>query len=775
MTSQKSSPRSNNRRAFSPFLYSFYRALAENFIFPLLNAFGIALFTIILPFAEAIPNIQLVASEEGKMLKELYRYVILPDAEVVSYFLMLAVCLFSSLTGVFLFRFMAAKKTVNVYYSLGIKRRSLFLAKYAAGAIMLAVSVAVPLLVSAVVNTHYFGASAELWTAAIYYMLSLYLLAMLCMTVTAAVFSTVGTVLEGIGFSAVILLLPTILIYCLQFLMSTLLWGSPYGSRHIHFGDYQEFDRSFVQELTQYNPIFFLQRGLEKLAMPKTGETIAKGDIATAFAELLPWLAVCAVCLGIALLVFQRRKTEISGFIGKNKILNFAVELILGFGASTVVLYFLYSRINHMLAFALALLPYAVIYLVIEAILTRSAKDLLKGLWKLPVHLVIPIAVYAVFTTGLFGYTGSIPVTEDIRAVYVDADYPLDGYGEKYWSGSNNFDSFAISTDNMNLAGALTTDRDIEFARQLHQMMIDAKDAEQTIDKPLCIVYVLNDGSEIRRYYPYTTVDALKKSLLLYETDWSRETLTEVISSNPTQQQLADDDANPGVEHPYRYTAYGYETGTVFLADAITGEHIPLTLTPEQHTALKQALIADVTAQTAQQKFYPDQPNRYFLRFYDGADAQFELGEYETGTYNGPWTFPLTESTRDTQAFLRENGMLPEAENAISETAEITISPITRVYEEADTHLYSSSGDDHSSRLFAAAFRQLFPDETYQPFEDSVPLTWAQFSAIRDHLYPYYYTENSGYCIELRAGSSMHSLFLPEQYATPEIQALFDA
>lgn len=193
-------------------------------------------------------------------------------------------------------------------------------------------------------------------------------------------------------------------------------------------------------------------------------------------------------------------------------------------------------------------------------------------------------------------------------------------------------DSFSINNDNNVLAGALTSERDIEFARQLHQTMIDAKDAEETVDKPLCIVYLLDDGSEIKRYYPRVTVEALEKSLLLYETDWSKDTIREVISSNPTQQQLEEDEANPLVEHPDRQAAYGYETGTVFLADAITGENSALSLTPEQHTLLKQALIDDMITQTVQQRFYPEHPNRYFLRFNEGTDLQLE--EYDLLHYD---------------------------------------------------------------------------------------------------------------------------------------------
>ncbi len=769
MTSQKSSPRSD-RRAFSPFLYTFSRAFSENFIFPLLNMLGIALFTIILPVTEAIPNIQLIAAEEEKTLRELYRYILLPDAEVFSYFLMLAVCLFSGLTGVFLFRFMAAKKTVNVYYSLGIKRCSLFLAKYAAGAIMLAVSVALPLLLSAVVNIHYFGFSPELWTAAAYYILSLYLLAMICMTVTAAVFSAVGTVLEGIGFSAVILLLPTILIYCLQFLMSTLLWGSPYSARQVYFGDYQVLSESLVQDSTRYNPIFFLQQGLENMAMPERENALSPETTTSAFLELLPWLAACAICLGIALLIFQRRRTEISGFIGKNKILNFAVELVLGFGASTALLYFLYNRMNHVLAFAIALLPYAVIYLIIEAVLTRSGKDLLRGLWKLPIHLAVPIAVYAVFATGLFGYTSRIPEADDIKEVYVDADYSFKIYGEKYFNGGVSIGVFSANTDNDHLGGALTTERDIEFARRLHQMMIDSKDAEQTVDKPLCIVYLLEDGSEIKRYYPRVTVETLQKSLLLYETDWSKDTIREVISSNPTQQQLMEDEANPYVKHPDRQAAYGYETGTVVLIDAITREYFALELTPEQHAALKQAVISDVTAQSAQQRFYPEQPNQYYLLFFSGLD--YEPDSYDLSNITS--AYPLTESMTHTLAFLQENGMIPAAGNAQPAPSDISAIPIADVYEQLGEGIYSSSGDDNISRLFVSSFEQLEPhNAAYQPFDGAVKLTQEQFNAIRNRLYPLYYTGNTGYGIELKIGDYTASLFLPEQYATPEIKALF--
>ena len=766
MTSQKSSLRSEHR-AFSPFLYTFSRAFSENFIFPLLNAVFLSVFVVIIPAAYTFSSSQnpeiTAILESGKTIGDLYRYVVTIDESIMAYFIILGVCLFSGLTGVFLFRFMAAKKTVNVFYSLGIKRRSLFLAKYAAGTIMMAASIVIPMLVSAFVNIHYLGSSAEMWRAVLYYMLSLYILAMLCMTVTAAVFSAVGTVLEGTFFSAVILLLPTFVIYCLQFLMSKLLWGSPYGQGSFIYGaEYLSVSESLVVSLSHFNPIFFLADGLNRTALMDAGTKPA--DIMwPSFWELLIWGAVTVVCLGISLLVFQRRKTEICGFLGKNRVLNFVVELTLGFTVATAVLYALYDRIPHILAYVIAIIAYAIVYFGIELLLERSVKTTLKGAWKLPVHLAFPVAVFSIFATGLFGYENRIPELSEIDSVYVDADYNFEFYENRTGPSGSGMGPYGIVevSQNHGLGGALTTERDKEFAVQLHQMMIDAETADNTqiLHKPTAIVYRLKNGNTIRRYYPHTTLEECQESLKLYETDWSREYMEKMISANPKKPP---ENANIVLTPREDYLRYGYESGEVRIGNG--GEFVPLTLTQDQHTALKQALIADITVETAQDHFFPETVLGY-LKFDDPSKDESYF-QHPAGLY------PITDKMTHTRALLEQNGWM----SLIPAFPEPSALYVIEAYEAPSSEF--EFGLAYSARSFCSyPADPMSTDFEPQDFNGNPAKSLSPdlLDDVRNHLFATYYTGNSGYIITFRFPAYTYSCYLPEKYATSEIKALFKA
>ncbi len=800
MTSQKSSP-ANNRRAFSPFLYTFSRAFSENFIFPLLNL----LWIIFIVPVQTLTGVFLPAlsdtSPDAPALTEQFKYVVLSDTGgTLSAFLILGVCLFSGLTGVFLFRFMAAKKTVNVYYSLGIKRHSLFLAKYAAGAVMLAVSIAIPMLVSAFVNIHYLGSSAEMWRAVLYYMLSLYILAMLCMTVTAAVFSAVGTVLEGLGFSAVILLLPTILIYCVNVLMTVVLWGNPYTAGGFYAGEGERY--IYVQSLASltkpYNPVFFADGTMNNIAaMSADGKTNPliymeqTAFVAPNFWALLPWIAVIAVCLGIALLVFQRRRAEICGFLGRCRALNFIIELTLGFGVFTAAISFLYDRLNHALVVLIAAILYLLVYVIVEAILTRSGKLLLKGLWKLPIHLAIALIAYGIFAGGLFGYVSRIPETDQIKEVYIDADYDPSVYNIDP-SISPYMDNFAaINTMNSGTLGAFTTQDDKEKIVRLHQLLIDGRkdqNKSERTSRSISIRYVLIDGSNLMRNYNITTNDVLYETLCLYETDWSREKMRQTISADPAMPELPEDAggdvttvSGDEVIMEYNYygeipenSEYGYETGSVYLSNGVA--EMELKLTREQHAALKQALIADVTTQTAQQKFRPERPADYTLLF----ESKLKSGGFSLDlgipmVDYGRRSYPLTDGMDNTRRFLEESGLLAAA--AQNDAAPDAVR-IRRMADCLSTQLWSGDPYSMASRMFISVTNDATPEYNNPTYSiPEVTLTADQFESLRPHLYNYYYTRGTGYVVSAtyEEADIIVSYYLPAEFAPDAIQAQLGA
>ena len=172
MTSPKSS--------INPRLYTFRTALTSNFLMPLLNMAALAFCIPVMNLIRILSINNAAASprqgETVVSLKETYRYLLMGDAEFAP-LAILAVVGCSVLLGVMMFRFIASKKTVNVFYSLGITRKSLFVSKYLAGVLMLVVSVALPLLFNLILNFSYLGSSWQLWSATAYYFWSFSILA----------------------------------------------------------------------------------------------------------------------------------------------------------------------------------------------------------------------------------------------------------------------------------------------------------------------------------------------------------------------------------------------------------------------------------------------------------------------------------------------------------------------------------------------------------------------------------------------------------------------
>ena len=314
MTSPKSS--------INPRLYTFRTALTSNFLMPLLNMAALAFCIPVMNLIRILSINNAAASprqgETVVSLKETYRYLLMGDAEFAP-LAILAVVGCSVLLGVMMFRFIASKKTVNVFYSLGITRKSLFVSKYLAGVLMLVVSVALPLLFNLILNFSYLGSSWQLWSATAYYFWSFSILACFSFTVTAAVFSCVGTVAEGCFFPFVILGSPMIILYCLQYLMETL-FGNPYGEYFMGYGT-----TDLPTTFKAFNPILFLYDGVNNLsALDASGKLIPSsyGEgapwVKPNFLPLVFWTIAVVAVMFLGMYLFRKRKAEICGFLGAN-------------------------------------------------------------------------------------------------------------------------------------------------------------------------------------------------------------------------------------------------------------------------------------------------------------------------------------------------------------------------------------------------------------------------------------------------------------------------
>ena len=169
MTSQKSFK--NN------FGYAFYTGLRENALFAVLNAVFLALFFCVMPIQTFMSTTQ-TDMETGKVsiieYSKVYAFLFAPQLQYFRYFIIAVLLGVGILMGIAAFRFITGKKTVNVYYSLGIKRQKLFAAKYLSGLTLIAGSVLVPMVVSLIANIAVLGFNKFMLPAFFYLLLTMF-------------------------------------------------------------------------------------------------------------------------------------------------------------------------------------------------------------------------------------------------------------------------------------------------------------------------------------------------------------------------------------------------------------------------------------------------------------------------------------------------------------------------------------------------------------------------------------------------------------------------
>ena len=775
MTSPKSS--------INPRLYTFRTALTSNFLMPLLN-------TVALAFCIPIMNLVRILSinnaaatpyrgETAASLKETYKYMLMGVTDLAP-LLILAVVGCSVLLGVMMFRFIASKKTVNVFYSLGITRKSLFVSKYLAGILMLVVSVALPLLFNLILNFSYLGSSWQLWSATAYYFWSFSILACFAFTVTAAVFSCVGTVAEGCFFPFVLLGSPMIVLYCLQYLMETL-FGNTYGEYFMGYGT-TDLPTSFKA----FNPILFLYDGVNNLsALDASGKLIP-----SSYGEGAPWvkpnflplvfwtLAVIAVMF-LGMYLFRKRKAEICGFLGVNPVLNFLITFLLGFLGFGLVIHVAEAKLSMALAIVIGLLVFAVIYCIVDFALIRNGKEFLRGLKKLPVHLGITLIIGIVFATGLFGFSTRIPELSEIQSASITV--PSDSFLGLGCSGSSYGSEYNWGALSDMLEG-IEAEEDLRLVRQVHEKIIQTGDQkitanqdgvareDQFVESTIQVIYQLKNGKKLMRNYYHVPVQAVNQLLHIEDTEAGHVQIQKFLTAPLTS----------------RYDSWERETiqktGAISLWSPYMEQETTIELSELQRKMLLQCIADDLTAQKAEQRYFPTQQPIGFISLQNSERA---IGYGYTGsssdeTYRAPYvntregyTVYLTKEMQKTIQFLQFNGFY----DRIGQPAEVESVKIVRAREEenhAPEHLRYDSfffiGSWQSSKYMEEQKKSYESqggvyDTAFKNAVEIADARQAQEIAARSHIAYFYGVDGYFVQVKLAGDKGYTCMFLPESAA----------
>ncbi|NLA73426.1 MAG: ABC transporter permease subunit [Clostridiales bacterium] len=673
-----------------PLLYTFFRGLKGPALAPaIVNSLIFVLFALLEPLTNYARDISFT-NESGELIvqkaSEMYKYYLFSASDLVSIFFLIAVCSTSIAAAVFSFSFITSKKTVNVYYSLGISRDKLYFGKFLSGAVLMILSIAVPFLLAFVANIIFIGYSTTLLMVVIFYILSLCATSLIVFSVTAAAFAAVGTFFEAATFSTIILAFPTIFFSSLETFMKKFVHGSPYGSifryaNSPYYSFYQTASEKLIWKFDFLNPLFFDYGILSKWGAMDTANN-ANPSAATFTRDILPlvWYpsilrAICWIFISIAIMfvgtyIFQKRKAEICGFIGINKILNTFATFTVGFFFLNVTIGVASDYLSNILALLIGFAVFTVIYIGLEMLLLRDLKAFVRGLYKLPAQMAVAGAIVAVFMTGLFGYSSKIPNASEITKVAVTPAGLSSEYGylqNAGYSTLGNWEDFSY-TNATGLIDGFTSQKDIKLISALHEKLIklgvvkltdynsdeDIPENERVLGLTLQFVYTLKNGKTVMRSYNAATPDILKSFLELEDTDFYNQRLktifNEKLSDKKPDKSIEDASGDDFLE--YAKQVVRNEDNNITIITQNAAATLNLTFTMAEKAELARCLYMDLSKRTAEEKYFPKENPLGIINFslpnYFPSPNWLDMGETEPGFTST--TEPTTEDDSTTQS-----------------------------------------------------------------------------------------------------------------------------
>lgn len=634
----------------------------------------------IIEFKAPTPELQLEGPEEFFSILDSF---MLPAGSILPTMLLCGV-----IFGIILFKFINSKAKMNIYYSLGIRRTSLFGSVYLAGAALLIIPTALPIIINALINVGALGSSSALWSAEIYVILILYAFTMLGFSVTAVCMATTGTLLEGAVDGFILATAPFWLGRALSLLSRRFLNGSAFDiifdSQFFMTKPLPEWEAPGEVTINlipdKFNPFLishrifdpdYLSPNKEDYKIPPSVWDIEGATFSVIFIIVLSViLAVCAVHL------FKRRKAEFCGIPGANKALNLTAVFIFGTYIYSIIAAALPLR--NFVAALIAFIIFAVFCILFNSLMEHSFKRGVRN-WKftaMPVGALC--AVIIIFATGAFGYSSYVPKADEVVSARITS-VGADSFNENLWNGT--VVSFAsaggrgrvssvygretplFTPSSFTILDETETDKVIELHKKLIKNEGYKRDYnfyEPVCSRDLAISYTLKSGKTVTRYFRNCNDECIDKAILLQYNNYFRAS-----AENDLRETLYGDDYDLTVKS--RFEKYGQKA----------------VLTDEQKETLISAVHNDLYKKTPEEHFFPDTPVQYYFAYDYKEDNETSVvngnviaSTDESNKKANPF-LAITPDMESTYALLREWGYLSDINSDINidEIKEIDISP----------------------------------------------------------------------------------------------------
>lgn len=640
--------------------YSFFSGLSAGFVPAVLLLLVQTFVMAVLPLLTFIENDFGNADRGGEIIlsKEKYQFISYGLTDSYELYLVFGLLgILAILVAVRLFSFICDKKTVNVFYSLGIKRSTLFMSKYSAGAVLLIAATMIPVILSYIVNLIFLGGSWQLSLVMLHLYCGFSVFVLVCFSVAAVVFSSVGTVSEAVVYSAALLFAPTIIIFLTEQIIGAFLPSSTINDSVWIFGSlrryyYDNTTASLLERTSDYNPLLFFVKELSAFSRGyiEDGAVTLKinGENADWYIPKLlihfPWFIV-AVGLGVSgSLLFKRIKAENCGFLNTNKILSNLTIFELCLVGSSILLGEMQWQETWVVIAAGAAAAFG-LYLIAEIFLKRNFVKILKSLYKFVAHAGVIAIIYGICATGLFGYSDFIPDKSKIQSaeISVPLSYSQITTNSAYTNWNQEWFIRVYEPYNYMLLPKMTDSADIDKVMEINRLAVDTE-KDDGFNSNIIIRYTLKNGKITERKHTLTSRQELMSLLSLVDTKAYKEELYNLFYRNITEEDIKKEYNLYGwVDSDYLMRlAFNYTYSEVSVRTTSLMENKGLKLTEEQWKILRDAVYKDISAQSLENYFFGSNEQIGVLSFGINSKAHAITGEDQIVYYDEIVTVPVS-------------------------------------------------------------------------------------------------------------------------------------
>ena len=433
MTSQKSLKNNTNKK-------DFLRSLGGAALFPVI-AFIVLSVTLTFPMLSELASSKVIVGGVSYFISEnsIFYYN--------SNLLYIGMTICGMLTAVKQYYFMMSKKQVNVYFSLGISRKRLFINRAVSSLILLFASVFIPGFLIYAANIVKFGSSAHLTGVFLYLVAVLFISAFAGFSIGAFAASVTGNLFE-MGLTCATVSLAGIVV---SNMCNTMKYGllkgympdwrirwpnlfSPFTYVMDLNAEYPSYIFYGSNNSTYNNPLGSLLECLSRDNVSRDKWKIPEDlKIDGGFIiPLLVMLVISAVVFAFAVLLFKKRNAEHANSLGHFKISSFINSafafIAVMFVICEITMYDDATASGLVLRTVLIIAASFAAYFIVQLILTRKIKVTARSLIYGAALPVAAALYFLILGTGVFGIYNKTPDKASVKSIALSCSaHPLFG------------------------------------------------------------------------------------------------------------------------------------------------------------------------------------------------------------------------------------------------------------------------------------------------------------------------------------------------------------